>query len=1129
MAHLNISSLGTLRFSLDHAPNLSIPSSKAQALLVYLAVESRQDHARSKLADLLWPDRSEAAARHSLSQALSVLRRSIDGAARGGVDPFIDVARRTIRFNVRSDHWLDVKLLEELRSNRYRDMALCEQAIAAYRGDFLDGFSVRHAPVFEEWQLVQREHWHRLAVAALDRLVGFYTAEGDYGKALLYAWQKLDLDPWREDGHRQVMELLALSGQRSAALAQYKTCRHILREELNSDPEAETDALHAAITAGRPLRSDRPPVPSGAVSESSPRLPVQSTLCIGREADVRAIVAMLEDGGCRLLTLVGAGGVGKTRLALEAVAPLAREGTVRSVVVPLIALDSAQAVVAAVARELGLAFSASGLPPLQQLLGHLRNKQLILILDGAEHLSRTGETPEDAGNAATDVVSAVLAAAPRVKLLVTSRIRLNVLGEHLYPVKPLGYPETTPDAPEAGTYAAIQLFAQSARRLRPTFALTERNVEAVAGICRYVRGLPLALMLTATWTPVMAVSDILRLLKGDGGQALDVLRTDWRNVAPRHRDIRVVYENSWQMVGEPAQELCQALSVFEGEFTLSEMVGVTGARLHDFRALVDAAFVDLAPRGRYVMHDLLREFVLEKLARDPATERRCRSRHAAYYVAALQRWGEDLKGPQQQAALAEMDGAIANFTLAWERSVAEGDLAAIDRSLDALRLYLLYRVRPAEAARLSKAAVDQLETPVDAQDSREGGRLRVLVRVLTWHSAFVPHEEARRVLARALRLASMAATEDDLDVRAERAAVLLRLGQVLAGTDRVAQERCLGEALSLTRETGDVWLEAAVLRSLAGLAWGRGRFRRAMRHHEDSLAIARRLEDLRGVAWSLDGVCWTASISGRAEYAAELARENLEARRALDDKAELASGLYVLGITHICLGRVGEAIPRLEECVAIEMDDLGLPAGREISMLAWARTLAGQHKPAYRLACQALPVLHAEGNPRLIAWGQFVQGSAAAALTEYGEAAKSLTDGVRGYRLLNQQLELAMTLSTLAYVYCAQGNLDQAIPLIREALPLGLDIGSPQAQAYALVGASLLALHEDSVLRAVELYALAATLMPCAERCAWFWDVAKRHIDVAATPLVAAQVSAVEERGRALTCFGLRQEEEIRL
>jgi len=739
-----------------------------------------------------------------------------------------------------------------------------------------------------------------------------------------------------------------------------------------------------------------------------------------------------------------------------------------------------------------------------------------LILDSAEHLARNGETPRDTVNAASDVVNAVLAGAPRVKVVVTTRVRLNVLGEHLYPVKPLAYPETDLGVQGAGAYAAVQLFVQSARRLRPTFSLSDRNVEAVVGVCRYVRGLPLALMLTSTWTPVMGVWDILGLLKGDGGQALDVLRTDWRNVAPRHRDIRVVYEHSWQLLGEPAQQLGQALSVFEGEFTLSDIVGATGARLHDFRALVDAAFVERTPQGLYVMHDLVREFVLEKVARDPVAERRLRSRHSRFYVAALHRWAADLKGPQQQAALSEMDRAIANITLAWQWAVAEGDVGAVDQGLEGLRLYLSRRVRQGEAARLSRAAVDRLGVLHHAQvrEGRDGNR--VLARVLTWNSTFLPTEEAQAALARALSLLGAAEAGNGLDVRVAQAAALLRLGEALGDSDREAAERCHDEALSLSREAGDAWLEAAVLRSQAALAWGLGQFPRSTEYHEASLAIARELGDLQGIARSVSGLCRAASTSGRAEYAMELARGNLDVLRALDDKAELAAGLYILAITHMLGGRAGEAIPWLEESVAIKQDDLGLPAGREISMLSWAWTLSGNYKAAHRLAVQAQPLLCASGSQRLVAWGQFVLGCISVALTAYDEAGQLLTEGVRSCRLLNQRMDLAWGLSVLAYVRCAQGSVDRAEPLVMEALPIGFDIGSPQAQAFALVGSSLIALHRGDVLRSVELYALASTRSACPENCAWFWDVAKQYIDAAATSLPATQVAASEERGRAL-------------
>lgn len=251
MARLAILSLGALHITLDDMPLTAFDSDKARALLVYLAVESHCEHRREFLAELFWPESLKDHAHHTLSQVLYNVRLVIGDRRTDQSPPFLDVTRKTLRFNRASDYWLDIDLFASLpRSYTLQALERCEQAIAVYRGHFLAELSIDDSPTFEEWLILQRRRWHRTAVETLNQLIEGYTNLHDYDKALHYAWRQLDLDPWREDAHRQVMRLLTLSGQRTAALVQYEVCCQTLTQELGVEPEAETVAMYEAIKVG---------------------------------------------------------------------------------------------------------------------------------------------------------------------------------------------------------------------------------------------------------------------------------------------------------------------------------------------------------------------------------------------------------------------------------------------------------------------------------------------------------------------------------------------------------------------------------------------------------------------------------------------------------------------------------------------------------------------------------------------------------------------------------------------------------------------------------------------------------------------------------------------------------------
>jgi len=1124
MARLSILSLGALHLTLDDVPLTGFDSDKARALLAFVAIESHRAHRRERLAGLLWPDYPERRARHTLSQVISNLRHIIGDRNPDRAAPFLDVTPQTLRFNRASDYWLDVELFTALPPSRSPDVqhsiACCEQAVNVYRGHFMEGLSLPDSPAFEEWILTQRERWLRVALETLTRLIEGCTHLGDLDRALHYAWRQLDLDPWREDAHRRVMRLLALSGQRSAALAQYDTCRRTLLSELDAEPETETAALYEAIKTGALLAP--PTVP---VSQVAPphNLPMQLMPLIGREAELTSLRTRLQEPDCRLLTLVGPGGIGKTRLALEIVAPLVSAYAHGVFLVPLTSLHSAQAIVPTIAQTIGYTFSDKGGTQEAQLLAYLKNKTMLLILDNAEHLLCARATDHNVESAATTVAN-LLEAAPGVKIVVTSRVGLNVLGETRFVVPALAYPE---DAGRqlAPVYEdlrqhlpAIQLFVQSARRQRPTFALTANNAQAVSDICRIVQGLPLALLLTANWVATLSTAEIAALLtdggSGSPGDGLDLLETDWPNVPPRHRSLRAVFEHSWRLLTAREQDVYKAFAVFRGGFTQADALHVAGATPQDLRALVNASFLHRETSGRYTMQELLRQYAAEKLADDPMAAQHAHDRHCAYYVAALQRWAEEAKGPRQQDVLHEMDGEIGNARAAWEWAVTQGDIARIDQAVQGLGLFYQRRIRRQEGESACRAAVKRLEALPSASPVQEAERLRVLAKVLAWQSRFLPRERAHDVIGRALALLEQPELAS-LDVRAEQAAAWQQMGHIMMGTDRQTAKRYYEQSLSLYRAIGATWEVELVLLDMGWYAWHSAAYEQAQRFFAESLCIAQTWNDLRGMAWTIQGLSGVAMQLGQIEEAVCLSQQSLALRREMGDLAEIADGLYSLGFKYIAMGQSAKAVPFLEECRTLTCDQLGLPGSYVHSVLAYARMFMGQYKPAYSLARTALQKMQDARDQRGVGWVYHVLAGIALGLDELTEAEQFARASAEAYRPLEQRQELTFALAYLSYSLWAQGRLAEMKPLLEEVLHIWQVIGAPHSLMYALVGMALLSVSRAEAEHAVELYALASRLSPCIEHCHWFWDVAGRHIEDAAEALSPERIAEAQARGLA--------------
>ncbi len=541
MARLSITLFGTFQVTLDNQPITEFGTDKTRALLAFLAVESSRSHRRDALAGFLWPDSTSAKARQSLRQALSQLNRALSRPDQAL--PFLLVDRETVQFNPRSDHSLDAAEFAALhratRNHRHRRIECClpcirrlEAMTDLYRGRFLSDFFLGDSNAFEEWAIVQREHLHRQMMEALSHLLEYHERRGQVKRAIEIAYRQVEVEPWREETHRQLMRLLALDGRRSAALAQYRACRRILAEELGAEPTAETTALHRQIAD-----SDGEQPVALARSRLAPLPPLPSAL-IGREADLADLASLLADPDCRLLTLVGQGGIGKTHLALQVAIDQVGLYCDGVAFVPLAALDAAEHLVFTLAAALNYRFHDSA-DPEQQLLDMLREKELLLVLDNMEHLLE-----------AADFLARILHHAPGVTLLLTSRERLNLREEWVYELEGLDYPAEGLE----GSWQAcssVALFVERARRVERRFDLGEQRAPAVARICRLVEGMPLAVELAAAWMRLRTPEEVAANIERN----LDALRASARNVPARHASLHAVFEHSWQLLNADEQLL----------------------------------------------------------------------------------------------------------------------------------------------------------------------------------------------------------------------------------------------------------------------------------------------------------------------------------------------------------------------------------------------------------------------------------------------------------------------------------------------------------------------------------------------------------------------------------------------
>lgn len=1006
---LRMNLLGGLSLAVGQEPMGRFVSSKAPALLSYLACTG-QPHTRAALTGLLWGESPEAQAKASLRQVLTDLRRSFA--------PYLLIERDAVTFNQQAPHWLDVTEFahhfQSVMTGRGQDKVILNDIQAAalqaaadlYRGDLLAGFYVPTAPAFEEWVTGEQEWLRQAALQTLHRLTLHYTAKGAYLQGINAASRLLSLEPWQEEAHRQLMLLLALNGQRSAAIAQFETCRRVLGKDLGVEPTPATLALFEQIRTGEvgPEQSEASP----ALSSSTPNnLPFQATSFIGRESELAQIVNLLQRGDCRVVTITGASGVGKTRLALAAASRILA-GSPPSYphgiwFVPLTGFFSAgevdlgveaQLLVDEVGEAMSLTFSCPS-EPTHQLIDLLRGRKTLFILDDLKHVPPS----------ALAFLHELLEGTEETKLVFTSQAPLGLPGEAVVTLEGLPLP-LNPYGPCAGTCESVQLFVERADRAAGGFAPRAEDFPFIAEICRLMAGSPLGIELAASWAEHWEPTDILAALQKQLpervmlGTAPDVDVTE---------GVVAAFDGCWDLLPPQERQCLANLVVFAGEFSEVAAEAIIGTQSETLEGLVQHTLLLSPAPERFILHRLIHQLARRKLDEEAQGTDLCelvRDRHSFYYLSFLSQREGALQKRQMPKVLAEIQKEWRNIRAAWRWAAEKGSLERLQRAVNALSRYLYLRGmcqvgermfgEAAAMLAVQRQEMSAMPRPVEAliHHMVQGQLLAGQARFLNLQGDNERMDEIAR--SAEAQFADALSQAQALDIHALAIACLNQLGSVsVLQNDYTAARDYLVAALDLYEEMGD------------------------------SLHVVNVLSDL-GVVMMLHG-----DYAAAHEY---LERCQRECRRSGNRAGEgLAS--YNLGRVSDAVGWYHEAGSSYEYALRIsrEIGDERL----EVQTLASQALLlfhVGDHDAAWEVSHQAARLAQATGNRLSEAQAQTVSGHALLALGLPGEAATAYRQAVSIERELGQ-INLAIEpLAGQAEAALAVGRVGQATSYVEEIL-----------------------------------------------------------------------------------------------
>ena len=823
---LRVYLLGPLRIERDGVA-FSLSRRKVEALLAYL-LRHPEPQTRDYLATLFWGDSSDAQARHSLRTALATVRKEVAA-------DLLLADRDQVQLNPDFACWVDLHTLlavEQELDTIAIDLLLAK--VALWQGDLLTGF-------YEDWIVLEREHYRERLLKLCLQATQTLRARSEYTQAIAVAQRVLTLDPANEHAHQHLMFCYMAAGDRPAALRQYELCERLLEEELDVPPQPETTALYHWI---RQQSSE-----AAATAARITNLPIPLTSFVGRTDATAAVKRLLTPigGKTRLLTLTGAGGSGKTRLAIQVATDLIDRFADGVWWVELAALTEGEQVARAVAKALGVTERPQE-PAVQSVVNFLGEKQLLLVIDNCEHVIA----------ASAQLAVELLSRCPHLQILTTSREALNVAGEMIWQVPTLGLPipQQVVLTDLLLQFECIRLFVERASAVQPGFHLTLENAPAVVNICTQLDGIPLAIELAAACTDSLTLDEIATHLN----DRFRLLAWNQQAALPRHQTLRAAIEWSDNLLSTTERALLYRLAVFAGSWTVEAAVAICGPGVGKqgvtvpevgrlLLRLVDKSLVTIHEQNgslRYHLSETIRQYALEKGQEQDKTDT-LSDRHLAYFLTWTETNIRKLQGSEQALWLERIEQEHANLraTLRWAMESHEVEAA-----------------------------------------------LRLSAALWRFWYARGYLQEGRSWLEQALAIEY----KDPKSKIAVQADALNGAGGVAyAQGDYASAQRFYAASLDLREQTEDAAGIAIALNNLGLVARNLGDYARASALLEQSITQCRALGDAIGIAYALTSLGEVARLQGDIPRAVMFYEESLLRWQELDNQGGMATALHNLG------------------------------------------------------------------------------------------------------------------------------------------------------------------------------------------------------------------------------------------
>lgn len=835
---------------------------KRHQLLTYLAYQSDWVR-RDQLAYLFWPDFPDAVARRNLRKAIFHIKALpwLEG---------LEIEASSLRWSIATDV---ARFFEAIGKKDWAEV------ITLYRGPLLTGMDGGTSEAFLGWLTLERERvyesWRHAVMQRVDEL---HVAQ-QHSEAAARLKSLLVQDEWDEDALRAYMRALVKADRPEQALRVYQAFAARLDEQLDLEPSLASQALANALQEGARDLTAPPAVAGKANALQAHTLPLAATPFVGRKQELSELTHLLAQPECRLLTLLGAGGAGKSRLAWQAAKLLREDYRDGIVFVPLEALSAAEAISTHIAERLELPLHGH-LSPFKQVGDYLANRHTLLILDSFEHLLD-----------AAPQISAWLSTCPALQVLVTSRARLALEEEWLLPVGGLAFPERNVSLEDAHRYDAVELFCQRAQRVTPDFQLSAEQLPGVLEVCHQVEGLPLGLELAAVWVRLMPCTEIAQEI----GNNLDFLTSSSRNLPSRHQSVRATFEHSWKLLTPREQDVLRNLSVFWGGFGKEAAKVVAQAPLLVLANLVDKSLLRVTATGRYDRHPLLHQYTREKLMVHAHELSTAQQRHAQYYLHLL----APLNHSQGRVtgALEMLDEELENVLIAWRWFVEGRKVREIERLAEVLAWYFEVRARTQEGSSTLAQATDML----DESDEEQRRTLGKLWARRAWLEHWSNNDEAAEAARQALRLLR------PLKEGASIAGALRVLGLIAwRKGDYAEAERAYREALELGEGVLD--LRAILLDGLGLILAHRGAYSEAETCYQEALASNERSGDPYQVVHNLVNLASVARRTGKRPEGLALVTRALELATTSGFEHYVPYCLSEMGWLHLSVGAHAEAL-----------------------------------------------------------------------------------------------------------------------------------------------------------------------------------------------------------------------------